>query len=90
MCELFRLLRRLTSIATFGALGHAAREATLTDHANSSVASAHGETSAYGVFAPGQATTVPLKQIAIGEDAKAARSAFERLMRAPAPLVEAA
>ena len=51
-----------------------------------------GETSAYGVFAAGDATTSPYKQIviAMGDGAKAALSAFDCLMRAPAPLVEAA
>ena len=45
-----------------------------------------------GVFAAGDATTVPYKQIviAMGEGAKAALSAFDHLIRAPAPLVEAA
>ena len=53
---------------------------------------ARGETSAYGVFAAGDATTAPFKQIviAMGDGAKAALSAFDCLMRAPAPLVEAA
>jgi len=51
-----------------------------------------GRTSAYGVFAAGDATTAPFKQIviAMGDGAKAALSAFDCLMRAPAPLVEAA
>jgi NADH-dependent peroxiredoxin subunit F len=53
---------------------------------------AHGRTSAYGVFAAGDATTSPFKQIviAMGDGAKAALSAFDCVMRAPAPLVEAA
>ncbi len=53
---------------------------------------ARGETSAYGVFAAGDATTTPYKQIviAMGEGSKAALSAFDCLMRAPAPMVEAA
>ena len=53
---------------------------------------ARGETSAYGVFAAGDATTAPFKQIviAMGDGAKAALSAFDCLMRAPAPMVEAA
>ena len=53
---------------------------------------AHGRTSAYGVFAAGDATTVPFKQIviAMGAGATAALTAFDGLMRAPAPLVEAA
>jgi len=44
------------------------------------------------VFAAGDATTVPFKQIviAMGDGAKSALSAFDCLMRAPAPLVEAA
>ncbi len=53
---------------------------------------ARGETSAYGVFAAGDATTAPFKQIviAMGDGAKAALSAFDCLMRAPAPMDEAA
>ena len=53
---------------------------------------ARQETSAYGVFAAGDATTTPFKQIviAMGEGSKAALSAFDCLMRAPAPMVEAA
>ncbi len=44
-------------------------------------------TSMPGVFAAGDATTVPYKQIVIasGEGAKAALSAFEHLIRTPAP-----
>ena len=44
-------------------------------------------TSVPGVFAAGDATTVPFKQIVIaaGEGAKAALSAFDHLMRLPAP-----
>jgi alkyl hydroperoxide reductase subunit F len=44
-------------------------------------------TSVPGVFAAGDATTVPFKQIVIaaGEGAKAALSAFDHLMRRPAP-----
>jgi alkyl hydroperoxide reductase subunit F len=40
-----------------------------------------------GVFAAGDATTVPYKQIVIasGEGAKAALSAFDHLIRTPAP-----
>ena len=51
-----------------------------------------GETSAYGVFAAGDATTAPFKQIviAMGAGATAALTAFDCLMRAPAPLFEAA
>ncbi len=53
---------------------------------------AYGRTSAYGIFAAGDATTAPFKQIviAMGGGATAALSAFDCLMRAPAPLVEAA
>ena len=50
-------------------------------------------TSAPGVFAAGDATTVPYKQIviAMGEGAKAALSAFDYLIRlAPAELAQAA
>jgi alkyl hydroperoxide reductase subunit F len=43
-------------------------------------------TSVPGIFAAGDATTVPFKQIVIaaGEGAKAALSAFDHLMRVPA------
>jgi alkyl hydroperoxide reductase subunit F len=46
---------------------------------------ARGQTSVPGVFAAGDVTTVPFKQIviAVGEGAKAALSAFDYLMRAP-------
>ena len=46
------------------------------------------QTSLPGVFAAGDATTVPYKQIIIaaGEGAKAALSAFEHLIRHPAPM----
>jgi alkyl hydroperoxide reductase subunit F len=46
---------------------------------------ARGQTSVPGVFAAGDVTTVPFKQIviAVGEGAKAALSAFDHLMRAP-------
>ena len=46
-----------------------------------------GETSVPGVFAAGDATTVPYKQIVIsmGEGAKASLSAFDHLIRTPAP-----
>ena len=50
---------------------------------------AHGRTSMPGVFAAGDATTTPFKQIVIaaGDGAKAALSAFDHLIRAPiAPL----
>ena len=48
---------------------------------------ARGETSLPGVFAAGDATTVPYKQIviALGEGAKAGLSAFDHLIRSPAP-----
>ena len=44
-----------------------------------------GATSAAGVFAAGDATTVPFKQIVIaaGDGAKAALSAFDHLIRTP-------
>jgi alkyl hydroperoxide reductase subunit F len=47
------------------------------------VVNARGETSLPGVFAAGDATTVPYKQIiiAMGEGAKASLSAFDHLMR---------
>ncbi len=46
---------------------------------------AHGRTSVPGVFAAGDCTTVPYKQIviAVGEGAKASLSAFEHLIRSP-------
>jgi alkyl hydroperoxide reductase subunit F len=48
---------------------------------------ARGQTSLPGVFAAGDATTVPYKQIviAMGEGSKAALSAFDHLIRASAP-----
>jgi alkyl hydroperoxide reductase subunit F len=48
---------------------------------------ARGQTSLAGVFAAGDATTVPYKQIviAMGEGAKAALSAFDHLIRDSAP-----
>ncbi len=48
---------------------------------------ARGETSLPGVFAAGDATTVPYKQIiiAMGDGAKASLSAFDRLIRSPSP-----
>ena len=51
---------------------------------------AHGRTSMPGVFAAGDATTTPFKQIVIaaGEGAKAALSAFDHLIRAPIADVE--
>ncbi|GAA5236474.1 alkyl hydroperoxide reductase subunit F [Verticiella sediminum] len=57
------------------------------------VTNARGETSVPGVFAAGDVTTVPYKQIvvAMGEGTKAALSAFDYLIRTPAPaLAEAA
>ena len=53
---------------------------------------ARGQTSVPGVFAAGDATTVPYKQIviAMGEGSKAALSAFDHLIRMPAPVEEAA
>jgi NADH-dependent peroxiredoxin subunit F len=51
------------------------------------VVDAKGQTSLPGVFAAGDATTVPFKQIVVaaGEGAKAALGAFDHLMRLPAP-----
>ncbi|MDI7775574.1 alkyl hydroperoxide reductase subunit F [Asticcacaulis sp. EMRT-3] len=48
---------------------------------------ARGETSVPGIFAAGDATTVPYKQIviAMGEGSKAALSAFDYLIRSTAP-----
>ncbi len=53
---------------------------------------ARGQTSVPGVFAAGDATTVPYKQIviAMGEGSKAALSAFDHLMRLPAAEQDAA
>ncbi|WP_088280081.1 alkyl hydroperoxide reductase subunit F [Ideonella sp. A 288] len=50
------------------------------------VVDARGQTSVPGVFAAGDATTVPFKQIIIatGDGAKAALGAFDHLMRTPA------
>jgi alkyl hydroperoxide reductase subunit F len=52
------------------------------------VVDAKGQTSVPGVFAAGDATTVPFKQIIIaaGEGAKAALSAFDHLIRSSAPV----
>ncbi|MDF3623491.1 alkyl hydroperoxide reductase subunit F [Brytella acorum] len=49
------------------------------------IVNAHGATSVSGVFAAGDATTTPYKQIIIatGEGAKAALSAFDYLIRLP-------
>jgi alkyl hydroperoxide reductase subunit F len=51
------------------------------------VVDARGQTSVRGVFAAGDATTVPYKQIIIaaGDGAKAALSAFDHLIRSTAP-----
>ena len=55
------------------------------------VVDARGQTSVPGVFAAGDATTVPFKQIIIaaGDGAKAALSAFDHLIRTPAPVADA-
>ena len=52
---------------------------------------ARGQTSLPGVFAAGDATTTPFKQIiiAMGEGAKASLSAFDHLIRSPAPVTAA-
>ncbi len=52
---------------------------------------AKGETSLAGVFAAGDVTTVPYKQIiiAMGEGSKASLGAFDYLIRTPAPNVKA-
>ena len=48
---------------------------------------ARGQTSLAGIFAAGDATTTPFKQIiiAMGEGAKAGLSAFDHLIRSPSP-----
>ncbi len=53
---------------------------------------ARGQTSLPGVFAAGDATTAPYKQIiiAMGEGAKASLSAFDHLIRSSAPVTSAA
>ena len=55
------------------------------------VVDAKGHTNVPGVFAAGDCTTVPYKQIVIaaGEGAKAALSAFDYLIRTPMPVGEA-
>ncbi|NDZ12146.1 alkyl hydroperoxide reductase subunit F [Variovorax sp. WS11] len=55
------------------------------------VVDAKGQTSVPGVFAAGDATTVPFKQIIIaaGDGAKAALSAFDHLIRTSAPAEKA-
>ena len=56
------------------------------------VVDAKGHTSLPGVFAAGDVTTVPYKQIVIaaGDGAKAALSAFDYLIRAPLPTAQPA
>jgi alkyl hydroperoxide reductase subunit F len=51
------------------------------------VVDARGQTSLPGVFAAGDATTTPFKQIIIaaGDGAKAALGAFDHLIRSSAP-----
>jgi NADH-dependent peroxiredoxin subunit F len=51
------------------------------------IVDARGATNLPGVFAAGDATTVPFKQIVIaaGDGAKAALSAFDHLIRTPVP-----
>lgn len=51
------------------------------------IVDARGETSLPGIFAAGDVTTVPYKQIviAVGEGAKASLSAFDHLIRSSAP-----
>ena len=48
---------------------------------------ARGQTSVPGVFAAGDATTAPYKQIvvAMGDGARASLSAFDHLIRSPVP-----
>jgi len=55
------------------------------------VVDARGATSVSGVYAAGDATTVPFKQIVIaaGDGAKAALAAFDHLVRTPAAAAEA-
>ena len=50
------------------------------------IVDAKGATSLPGVYAAGDATTVPFKQIviAVGDGAKAALGSFDHLMRTPA------
>ena len=58
----------------------------LTQHGEI-IVDAKGQTSVPGIFAAGDATTVPFKQIIIaaGDGAKAALGAFDHLMRSSAP-----
>jgi alkyl hydroperoxide reductase subunit F len=60
-------------------------DAVEVNRAGEIVVDAHGATSRVGVFAAGDATTTPFKQIviAMGEGAKASLGAFEWLMRQP-------
>jgi alkyl hydroperoxide reductase subunit F len=53
---------------------------------------ARGQTSVPGVFAAGDCTTVPYKQIviAMGEGSRAALGAFEHMMRTPVAATEEA
>ena len=55
------------------------------------VVDSHARTSVPGVFAAGDVTTVPFKQIIIaaGEGAKAALGAFDHLIRSPLVSTEA-
>ena len=54
------------------------------------IVDAKGETSLPGVFAAGDCTTVPYKQIiiAMGEGAKASLGAFDYLIRSSVPVAE--
>ena len=56
------------------------------------VVDARGQTSVPGVFAAGDVTTVPFKQIIIaaGDGAKAALGAFDHLIRTSAPAEQVA
>ncbi len=56
------------------------------------IVDSHGQTSIPGVFAAGDVTTVPFKQIIIatGDGAKAALGAFDYLIRSSAPVPHAA
>ncbi|HPE05574.1 MAG TPA: FAD-dependent oxidoreductase, partial [Thauera sp.] len=51
------------------------------------IVDAKGQTSVPGIFAAGDCTTVPYKQIiiAMGEGSKASLSAFDHLIRSSAP-----
>jgi len=53
---------------------------------------ARGQTSVPGVFAGGDCTTTPFKQIvvALGEGSRAALGAFEHMMRTPVPIASPA